>query len=58
MSTAVFYVLVVLPVAAACCLGMLLRILTQRQRNAWGAWLILTTICIAVWVYLFVWIAP
>ena len=50
--------MVVLPVAAACCLGMLLRILTQRQRNAWGAWLILTAICIAVWVYLFVWIAP
>ena len=58
VSTSVFYTLVALPVAASCCLGMLLRSLTGRQRNAWGAWLILMAMCIAVWVYLFEWVAP
>jgi hypothetical protein len=46
--------LVVLPVAAACWLGMLLRSLIERRGKLWGAWLALLAASGALWVYLVV----
>ncbi len=44
--------LVVLPVAAACWLGLLLRSLIERRGKLWGAWLALLAASGALWVYL------
>jgi hypothetical protein len=48
----------VLPVAAVCCLGMLAQSLMKRHGKLWGAWLVLMAASGAVWVYLFVEVAP
>ncbi len=58
MSTLSLLAFVALPITAACCLGMLLRSLTSRHGKLWGAWLVLTAASSAVWVYLFVEVAP
>ena len=47
-----------LPVAAACCLGMLVQSLIERHRKLWGAWLVLMTTSNSVWVYLVVEVVP
>jgi hypothetical protein len=49
---------VALPLAAACCLGMLAQSLMKRQGKPWGAWLVLMAASSAVWAYLFVEVAP
>lgn len=46
--------LVVLPVAAACWLGLFLRSLIERRGKLWGAWLVLLAASSALWVYLLV----
>ena len=58
MSTLLFFAFVALPVAAACCLGMLVQSFIERHGKLWGAWLVLMTSSSAVWVYLVVEIAP
>jgi hypothetical protein len=51
--------LVVLPVAAACWLGLFLRSLViERGGGPWGAWLVLLAVSSALWVYLFVEMVP
>jgi hypothetical protein len=47
--------LVVLPVAAACWLGLFLRsLMMERGGGPWGAWLVLLAVSSAVWLYLLV----
>ncbi len=59
MSTWSLVVLVVLPVAAACWLGLFLRsLLIERGGGPWGAWLVLLAVSSALWVYMFVEIVP
>ena len=58
MGTLSLLAFAALPVAAACCLGMLAQSLMMRQGKLWGAWLVLMAASSAVWVYLFVEVAP
>ena len=59
MSAWSLVALIVLPVAAACWLGLFLRsLLMERSRSPWGAWLVLLTVSSALWVYLFVEMMP
>jgi hypothetical protein len=58
MSTLSLLAFVALPLAAACCLGMLAQSLMKRQGKPWGAWLVLMAASSAVWGYLFVEVAP
>jgi hypothetical protein len=47
--------LVVLPVVAACWLGLFLRsLMMERGGGPWGAWLVLLAVSSAVWLYLLV----
>ncbi len=44
---------VVLPVAAACWLGLFVRsLMMERGGGPWGAWLVLLAGSVALWVYL------
>ena len=58
MSSLSLLAFLALPVAAVCCLGMLAQSLMKRQGKLWGAWLVLMATSSAVWVYLFVGVAP
>ncbi len=58
MSTLSFLAFVTLPLVAACCLGMLAQSLMKRHGKLWGAWFVLMAASGAVWVYLFVEVAP
>ena len=58
MSTLSLLAFVASPIAAVCCLGMLLRSLTGRHGKLWGVWFVLTVASSAVWVYLYVEVAP
>ncbi len=46
--------LVVLPVAAACWLGLFARSLLSTHGELWGLWLVLLAGSVALWVYLYV----
>ena len=50
--------LVVLPVAAACRLGLFLRSLITASGELWGLWLVLLAATTALWVYLAVELVP
>ena len=50
MSTLSLLAFVALPVAAACCLGMLAQSLMERHGKLWGAWLVLMAASSAVWI--------
>ena len=58
MSTLSLLAFVALPLAAVCCLGMLAQSLMKRHGKLWGVWLVLMAASSAVWVYLFVEVAP
>ncbi len=58
MGTLSLLAFVALPLAAACFLGMLAQSLMKRHGKLWGAWLVLMAASSAVWVYLFVEVAP
>ena len=58
MSSLSLLAFLALPVAAVCCLGMLAQSLMKRHGKLWGAWLVLMAASSAVWVYLFVEVAP
>ena len=53
-----FLALVVLPVAAACWLGLFLRSLITASGELWGLWLVLLAATTALWVYLAVELVP
>ena len=46
--------LVVLPVAAACWLGLFVRSLMNTDGGTWSLWLVLLVASTALWVYLLV----
>ena len=50
--------LVVLPVSAACWLGLLLRSLINTHGELWSLWLVLLAASTALWVYLLVELVP
>ncbi len=50
--------LVVLPVAAACWLGLFARSLITTQGELWSLWLVLLAATTALWVYLAVELVP
>ena len=50
--------LVVLPVAAACWLGLFLRSLINAHGGLWELWLFLLAATTALWVYLVVELVP
>jgi hypothetical protein len=50
--------LVVLPVAAACWLGLFLRSLIDAHGVLWGLWLVLLAASTTLWVYLVVELVP
>ncbi len=50
--------LLVLPVAAACWLGLLLRSLMDAHEGLWSLWLVLLAASTALWVYLLVELVP
>jgi hypothetical protein len=52
VSTWNLVALVVLPVAAACWLGLFVRSLIDKRGKLWGAWLTLLAASGAIWVYL------
>jgi hypothetical protein len=58
MSSLSLLAFVALPLAAVCCLGMLVQSLMKRHGKLWGAWLVFMAASSAVWVYLFVEVAP
>ncbi len=58
MSTWELLALVVLPVAAACWLGLFLQSLTNAYGGLWSLWLVLLAATTALWVYLFVELVP
>jgi hypothetical protein len=53
-----FLALVVLPVAAACWLGLLVRSLINTHRELWSLWLFLLAATTALWVYLVLEVVP
>jgi hypothetical protein len=53
-----FLWLVVLPVAAACWLGLLARSVVNRHGELWELWLFLLAATTAIWVYLYVELVP
>ena len=57
VSTWSIVALVVLPVAAACWLGLFLRSMLMGG-GLWGAWLVLLAVSSALWVYLFLEVVP
>ena len=50
--------LVVLPVAAACWLGLFLRSLINTHGEHWSLWLVLLAASSALWVYLVLGMVP
>jgi hypothetical protein len=58
VTTLEFVALVVLPVAAACWLGLFLRSLIYAHRGLWEVWLFLLAATTALWVYLVVELVP
>jgi len=54
VTTLEIVALVVLPVTAACWLGLFLRNLINTDGELWSLWLVLLAATIALWVYLLV----
>ena len=58
VSTLEVLALVVLPVTAACWLGLFLRSLITANGELWPLWLVLLAATTALWVYLAVELVP
>jgi hypothetical protein len=58
VTTVEVLALVVLPVAAACWLGLLLRSLMDAHGELWSLWLVLLAASTALWIYLAVALVP
>ncbi len=58
VTTLEILALVVVPVAAACWLGLLLRSLMDEHGRLWSLWLVLLAASTALWVYLLVELVP
>ncbi len=58
VTTLEIVALVVLPVAAACWLGLFVRSLISASGNLWSFWLVLLAATTALWIYLAVELVP
>ncbi len=58
VTTLEIVALVVLPVAAACWLGLFVRSLISASGELWALWLVLLAATTALWVYLAVELVP
>ena len=58
ITTLEILALVILPVAAACSLGLFIQSLINTHGALWSLWLVLLAATTALWVYLFVEMVP
>jgi hypothetical protein len=58
VTTVEVLALVVLPVAAACWLGLFVRSLINANGGLWDLWLVLLAATTALWIYLAVELVP